>query len=242
MEEQHPPVADPGILVSSPSFTVRGAPCPGYLARPASVEDPPGVVVIQEWWGLDEGIKSIARRLAALGYAALAPDLYRGEVASEPDHAQRLYLTVKMPDATEDIVGAVDYLVACGARRVATLGFCLGGCLALTAACQSDQVAAVVDFYGPLPDRPDDLGRLTSPVLAFHGEDDTVVPASVSRTLQHELEARGKRIELHVYPGAGHAFFNDTRPSGYASDAASDAWERTVAFLDATLRPAVSAS
>jgi carboxymethylenebutenolidase len=242
MEEQHPLVVDHDILVSSPSFTARGAPCPGYLARPASVKDRPGVVVIQEWWGLDEGIKSVARRLAALGYAALAPDLYRGAVASEPDHAQRLYLTVKMPDATDDIIGAVDYLVASGARRVATLGFCMGGCLALTAACKSDRVAAVVDFYGPLPDPLDDLDRLTAPVLAFHGEDDTVVSASVSRTLQRELVARGKQIELHVYPGAGHAFFNDTRPSGYDSSASRDAWERTVEFLDVTLRPVVSTS
>jgi carboxymethylenebutenolidase len=242
MEEQHPVAVGHDILISSPSFTVRGAPCPGYLARPAGVENPPGVVVIQEWWGLDEGIKSVARRMAALGYAALAPDLYRGEVASEPDHAQRLYLTVKMPDAAADIVGAVDYLVISGAPRVATLGFCMGGCLALAAACKSDHVAAVVDFYGPLPDPLDDLDGLTAPVLAFHGEDDTVVSASVSRTLQHELEARGKQIELHVYPGAGHAFFNDTRPNGYESTAARDAWERTVEFLDMTLRNAVSAS
>jgi len=211
----------------------------GYLSTPASGSGP-GVVVVQEWWGLNSHIRSVADRFAAEGYVAFAPDMYHGRVTREPDEAGKLLMSLEADSAAADLRAAIDFLLGEGGAtgdRVGVVGFCMGGQLALYAATVSpDKVAAVVDFYGIHPNMRPDFAKLQAPVLGiFAGQDGSVGPDAV-RTLDEALTKAGKAHELHTYPGVDHAFFNDERPEVYAPDAAADAWRRTLSFFRQHLR------
>jgi carboxymethylenebutenolidase len=220
-----------GEMVDFPS---NGGTASGYLATPEGGGGLP-LVVIQEWWGLVPHIKDVCDRFAAEGFAALAPDLYHGESASEPDEAGKLMMALNIQQAGKDMSGAVSLLQdVTGKLFVGVTGFCMGGGLALVLATQRpDAVAAVVPWYGliPWPDAQPDWSALTASVLGHYaGDDDFFGPALVAE-LQDTLDGLGKDAELKVHPGVGHAFFNDTRPEVYDKDTADAAFAETVAFL-----------
>lgn len=222
-----------GQIVEFPSNGTHGI---GYLAAPASGSGP-GVVVIQEWWGLNDHIRAIAERFAAAGFVALAPDLYRGEVALAPDEARRLAMNLDMQRAAKDMSGAVDFVADRSNHpvRVGVVGFCMGGGLALAlAALRPDKVGAVAPFYGLPRDPSLDWNGLSASVQGHYGELDSGVPLDDVRAFMAKLEALGKSTEVHVYGGAGHAFFND-QGKNFKPDAAKLAWDRTLEFLRSKL-------
>ncbi|HLI25633.1 MAG TPA: dienelactone hydrolase family protein [Chloroflexota bacterium] len=217
-----------GQMVAFPS---NGGTAQGYLAKPASGRGP-GVLVIQEWWGLVDHIKDVAERFAAEGFVALAPDLYHGQATSEPDEAGKLMMALNIDQAARDLRGAAQYLLREGSvtsRQVGVVGFCMGGQLALYAATVApDEIGAVADFYGIHPNVQPDLSKLKAPVLGAFAEQDGFVPVQAVRELEAKLRAQGVETDFKIYAGTQHAFFNDTRPEVYNESAARDAWGRTV--------------
>jgi carboxymethylenebutenolidase len=220
------------------SFPSNGATAHGYLAVPESGRGP-GVIVIQEWWGLVRHIADITDRLAGEGFVALAPDLFGGSTTHNAEEAVRLSQELPMDRAARDLAGAVDFLLgheAVTSSAVGAVGFCMGGGFVLVlAAQQGDRVAAAVPFYG-MPSVEVDYSTLTAPVLGNYGEQDQFVPADAVRRLFATIEERsGRKPELHFYP-AGHAFLNDENLLGTYDSAQGDiAWQRTVAFLHTQL-------
>jgi carboxymethylenebutenolidase len=215
------------------SFASNGGTTSGYLAVPKSGKAP-GVVVIQEWWGLVEHIKDVCDRFAAEGFVALAPDIYHGKVTKSPDEAGKLMMALRIDEAEKDLRGAVEYLrshQATTGDKVGTVGFCMGGALSLYAASKNNQVGACVVFYGVHPNVKPDLENLQAPVLGIFAERDGFATPHSARELERQLNALGKSIEIHIYPDADHAFFNDTRPEVYKADAAHDAWRRSIEFF-----------
>ncbi|MET0649509.1 MAG: dienelactone hydrolase family protein [Pyrinomonadaceae bacterium] len=218
-------------------FQSNGGTASGYLSLPESGRGP-GVVVIQEWWGLVPHIKEVADRFAAAGFVALAPDLYHGEVARSPDEAGKMMMALTIAQAEKDLRGAVEYLLdheATEGEAVGTVGFCMGGVLSLYAASKNERVGACVVFYGIHPKVEPDFDALRAPVLGLYAEKDSSVPPEAVRALEEKIREHGKAIETHIYPGTDHAFFNDTRPEVYDAEAAADAWRRTIEFLSTHL-------
>ena len=206
---------------------------PGYLCRPREGRHP-GVVLVQEWWGLVPHIKNVAERLARHGYVTLAPDLYHGEKADEPDEARKLAMALDRERAVAEIVAAVDYLkqmdqVSSG--KIGVVGWCMGGGLALSTAAESDQIGAVVAFYGQPLDE-EDAGRIDAPVLGLYAEKDHHISVESVREFEEVLQEKDVPHTIRIYPGAHHAFFNETRDASYDPDAAMDAWERLLAWFD----------
>ena len=214
-------------------FSSNGSTASGYLATPASGKGP-GVIVIQEWWGLVPHIKGVADRFAAEGFVALAPDLYHGKSATSPDEAGKLMMALRIDEAEKDLRGAAQFLLnhdATTGDKVGTVGFCMGGALSLYAATKNAQVGACVIFYGGHPNVKPDLPNLQAPVLGLYaGRDGFVTPESV-RELERQLKELGKSAEIHIYPDVDHGFFNDTRPEIYNEAAAKDAWQRVLKFF-----------
>jgi len=215
------------------TFKANGHTTEGYLAKPGSGKGP-GVVVLQEWWGLVPHIEDIANRFAAEGFTALAPDLYHGEKATGPDQAGKLMMALDIERAEKDLAGAIDYLKAqpgITGSTVGTVGFCMGGALSLFAASKNPEVGACVVFYGGHPNVKPDLPALKAPVLGLWAGKDGFVTPEVVAVLEKQLVELGKPHEFHTYPNAQHAFFNDTRPEVYDPAAAKDAWTRTIEFF-----------
>jgi carboxymethylenebutenolidase len=215
------------------TFKSNGHTTEGYLARPSSGSGP-GVIVLQEWWGLVPHIEEIADRFAAEGFFALAPDLYHGETAKGPDQAGKLMMALNIDRTEKDLAGAIDYLrqqEGVTGQGVGTVGFCMGGALSLFAASKNPEVAACVVFYGGHPNVKPDLPALNAPVLGIWAGKDGFVTPDVVAALERQLTALGKRHEFHTYANADHAFFNDTRPEVYDAAAARDAWKRTIEFF-----------
>jgi carboxymethylenebutenolidase len=206
---------------------------PGYLVQPEGAGTYPGVVVIQEWWGLNPHIKEVAERFAAEGFVALAPDLYYGEVAAEPDEARKLAMALDRGRAVGECSAAAKYLSGLSnvaPKKIGTVGFCMGGGLSLSTAAHNGVIGAAVAFYGR-PLEADDTAKVGAPVLGLYGEEDQGIPVSLVRDFEEELAENNIPHEIHIYPGAGHAFFNETRPQAYHPEAAADAWERTLGWF-----------
>jgi len=213
------------------SFSANGGTASGYLAEPAQ-SSTRGVVVIQEWWGLDAHIKDVAERFATRGFVALAPDLYHGTVTRSPDEAGKLLMALDIPRAEKDLRGAIEHLQGITGEPVGTVGFCMGGALSLFAACTNpDSVGACVVYYGGHPKVSFDFERLKAPLLGHWAEDDAFANATAKRVAA-ELGKRGKPFTFHTYPGTKHAFFNDTRPEVFARAAAELSFTRTVEFFE----------
>ncbi|CAN5637341.1 dienelactone hydrolase family protein [soil metagenome] len=221
------------------TFASNGGEAHGYLSLPAGGSGP-GVIVIQEWWGLVDHIAEVTDRFAAEGFVALAPDLYGGTTTHDADEAGKLMQELPVEQAAKDLRGAVDFLLghdAVTAEAVGTVGFCMGGGFVLVLAAQAgDAVAAAVPFYAVLDPDPD-LSGITAPVLGhFGGADDFVPPDRVDQLEAKIRDQAGVPVTFHRYEGRGHAFFNDANAFGtYNADDAALAWSRTVDFLRTNL-------
>ncbi len=220
--------------------TIGGKPIAGYLARPeAGTGSLPGIVVIHEWWGLNDNIRAMAERLAGEGYAALAVDLYEGDVAETPERARELAGGSAGRSAAlhENLSRAIAYLESeTGASTVGTIGWCFGGGWSLNAALDNpERVDATIIYYGRLVTDPERLRALQTPILGIFGGEDTGIPVETVREFESALARLDKPAEVHIYEGAHHAFAN---PSGtrYDAEAAEDAWQKTIAFLQDRLR------
>ena len=218
-----------GEIVEFPSNGTSGQ---GYLATPASGSGP-GVIVVQEWWGLVDHIKDVCDRFAAEGFVALAPDLYRGQSASEPDEAGKLMMQMNIDEASKDLSGAVDFLDARSeGDGVGVVGFCMGGAVALYLATKrGDKVKATVPFYGVIGWIQPEWSGLGGPIQGHYAEQDDFASPDAVASLVKQVEAEGGQIEAFTYPGTEHAFFNDTRPEVHDAAASQQAWERSLAFL-----------
>ncbi len=229
-------------MAETVEFRSNGSTASGYLVKPASGSGP-GVLVIQEWWGLDSGIKEMADRLGAAGFVALAPDLYHGELAQhdEMDKAAHLMQSLPAARAGKDMSGAVDYLAthpAVTGSGIGVVGFCMGGMLSfLIAANRPDRVKAVVPFYGfPQGASEPDWSKLTATVSGHMAEHDSFFAPDAARALEAKLRGMGKDVTLTVHPGSGHAFMGPHNALGtFNADLAATVWPQAVTFLHEAL-------
>lgn len=221
------------------TFASNGGTAAGYLATPAAGAGP-GVIVVQEWWGLNDQIRGVADRLAAEGFNALAPDFYHGRAAriGEPDKAQKLMMELDLAQSAKDARGAARYLAShprTSGARVGVIGFCMGGMLSLLSATVAPEIGAVVDCYGVPPREKPDYAKLrgTAVLGVFGGRDGHVMDAVPA--LEADLAAAGARFQKVVYPDADHAFLNEQRADVHRAADAADAWARIIAFLKTEL-------
>jgi carboxymethylenebutenolidase len=220
------------------SFPSNGSEASGYLVKPAGGSGP-GVLVIQEWWGLESGIKEMAERLGAAGFVALVPDLYHGELAAhdEMDKAGQLMQSMPPDRAARDMSGAIDYLDGLDAvtgRGIGVVGFCMGGMLSfLIAAGRPDKVTAVVPFYGfPQGDMEPDWSKLTATIRGHMAEHDDFFGPEAAAALEAKLRGMGKDVTLTVHPGSGHAFMAPHNALGTLNEElVSVIWPQVVSFL-----------
>lgn len=205
----------------------------GYLARPSGGDPAPAVIVIQEWWGLNEHIMDVTRRFASEGFVALAPDLYKGAVATEPDEARKLVMELDQPEAVLEIDQAMAFLLDqehVSGDRAGVVGYCMGGGLALQAAVVSDRVGAAVPYYGTLL-TPEEAAQVKAPVQAHYGSEDRFDLTELETMTQIIRDETDFAAEAFVYEGAPHSFFNDERADAYRPEAADESWQRTLAWF-----------
>jgi len=199
----------------------------------------PGIIVIHEWWGLNDWVKEQASKLADEGYEALAIDLYRGKVATTPDQAHEIMRGVPEDRAKRDLHAAFVFLQSqpnVKKDRIAAIGWCMGGGYALDVALQEPTLAADVINYGHLATDPESLAKINAPILGlFGGQDRGITPDDVHK-FEAGMKAAGKKIDVKIYDDAGHAFENPNNKDGYRAADATDAWQRTSAFLAENLR------
>jgi len=210
-----------------------------YLALPDSAGPHPALVVIHEWWGLNDWVKEQAQKFAAQGYMALAVDLYRGKVAHDPNLAHELSRGLPQDQAVRDLKAAFDYLASRPDVRhdkIGSVGWCMGGGFSLLLAVHESKLAACVVNYGSLPTDKDEIQRIQAPVLGNFGAQDRGITPSAVEAFEGAMKAAHKSIDVKIYEGAGHAFENPNNKLGYLEGAANDAWARTLAFLGRTLR------
>src|SRR5215211_2770124 len=214
-------------------FEANGGRAAGYLAEPE--ESGPGLIVLQEWWGLDDHIRDVCDRFAREGYVALSPDLFHGETTEQPGEAQQKMMAMNMEEAEKEMRGAVDFVAALPkcTGAVGTVGFCLGGGLSIWTATVNDKVGAAVSFYYVMPHGKPDFSKLAGkPVMGHFGESDDFISVDDANALQEELNQAGAEAVFHFYEGAGHAFFADhDRLGTYHPEHADTAWRRTVDFF-----------
>jgi carboxymethylenebutenolidase len=230
-------------MAETVEFKSNGSIASGYLVKPSSGSGP-GVLVIQEWWGLDSGIKEMADRLGKAGFVALAPDLYHGQLAGHDEMDKAAHLMQSMPAdrAGRDMSGAIDYLAshpAVTTKSVGVVGFCMGGLLSfLIAANRPDKVTAVVPFYGfPQGPAEPDWSKLTATISGHMAENDGHFPAEAARALEAKLRGMGKKVTLKVHPGTGHAFMGPHNALGTLNEKlAAQIWPEVVSFLKDNVR------
>jgi carboxymethylenebutenolidase len=219
--------------MSEVEFEANGGTAPGYLALPEGKG--PGVVVLQEWWGVDDHIKDVCDRFAREGFLALAPDLYRGETTDQPDEAQQKMMAMSMDEAEKDMRGAVDYLASheqYDGSGIGSVGFCLGGGLSVWAATANPKVDAVVTYYYVMPHGKPDFAKVGGPVLGHFGTNDDYISVEDAKALEQEIRDAGADVTFEFYEGAGHAFFGDHNRIGtYHEEHAKSSWQKTLDFL-----------
>jgi carboxymethylenebutenolidase len=211
----------------------------GILYTPAGKGPFPALIVIHEYWGLNDWVKEQASKLSDQGYVALAIDLYRGKVADNPDLAHELMRGVPTDRAMRDLRAAYDFLASrpnVKKDRIGSIGWCMGGGYSLDTALLEPQLAATVINYGHLATETSELKKINAPILGSFGGKDQGIPPEDVKKFQQALEQLGKKIDVKIYPDAGHAFENPNNKQGYRAEDAADAWRRTVDFLAATLK------
>lgn len=220
---------------------VNGKSTSAYWVTPAGTSPWPGVVVIQEWWGVEEHIKGVADRFAAEGFVAIAPDLYYGEVATEPDEARKLAMALDWDDALAAVQASIDLLLASeqvSSTQAGLIGFCMGGGLVWHGSAKLKNVGAAAPFYGGGPEMSDEeVSHIQPQILAIYGELDEGVSPQVARSRAAQMDEAGITHETIIYPEADHAFFNELRPV-YNAAAAADAWQHVIKLFRETLHPA----
>lgn len=218
----------------------RLGPLDGYMAIPDEASPRPAIVVIQEWWGLDEQTRSIADRFAELGYLAYAPDLYHGELAALGDAEKASRLLAKYgPTAPDELAASFDALNQhrlCDGR-VGSIGFCFGGRMSLALGVRRPVLAVCTFYGGQMQQVFDQLHRLRAPVLGLFGDRDRSIPPGTVQAFEGLLDQLGIEHEIIVYPDSGHAFFRDSDPTTYRPEAARDAWGHTTRFFLRHLPP-----
>lgn len=221
-------------------YQVDGKTARGYLAADSGAGSQPGLILVHEWWGLNEHVKDLTRRFGEEGYVVLAPDLYDGASTKDPEEAGKLMQGLEKKKALEKLDGAVAYLQGLPAvegDKIGVTGFCMGGTFALLLAAHNKSVKASAPFYGDIP-TDDELKNLSAPVLFIGAENDFWITKEKMERLDQGLKKYGKEGEVKVYEGVGHAFFNDTRPEAYDKEAAADAWRRVTDFFAEKLKSA----
>ena len=211
----------------------------GLLYTPSGNGPFPAIVVIHEWWGLNDWVKEQASKLSEQGYVALAVDLYRGKVAKTPDEAHEIMRGVPEDRAKRDLHAAFEFLAAQSnvkKDRIGAIGWCMGGGYSLDVALQEPTLAADVINYGHLATDPEALKKINAPILGLFGAQDRGIPPADVRKFGETLDQMGKKIEIKIYDDAGHAFENPNNKDGYREADAKDAWKRTEDFLAATLK------
>jgi carboxymethylenebutenolidase len=211
----------------------------GMIYTPSGKGPFPGIVVIHEWWGLNDWVKEQASKLADQGYEALAIDLYRGKVATTPDEAHELMRGVPEDRATRDLHAAFEFLKSQSnvkKDRMASIGWCMGGGYSLDVALQETTLTAAVINYGHLAVDADSLKKINASILGIFGGQDRGIPVDDVKKFEQNLKQMGKKVEIVIYPNAGHAFENPDNKDGYRPDDAADAWKRTVKFLESGLK------
>ena len=211
----------------------------GMLYTPSGKGPFPGVIVIHEWWGLNDWVKEQASKLADQGYEALAVDLYRGKVATTPDEAHELMRGVPEDRASRDLHAAFEFLKSQSnvkKDRMASIGWCMGGGYSLDVALQETTLTAAVINYGHLAVDADSLKKINASILGIFGGQDRGIPVDDVKKFEQNLKQMGKKVEIVIYPNAGHAFENPNNKDGYRPDDAADAWKRTVKFLESSLK------
>src|SRR3954471_22662211 len=217
------------------TFTSNGGTADGYLSEAAG--GGPGIIVVQEWWGLVDHVKDLTERFAAAGFTALAPDFFHGAKTDEPDEAMRLMMGLAMDQAAKDVAGAAAYLSGVEgvtSPTIGVVGFCMGGSLALWSATVAENIQAAVGFYPAMPwerMNPTWPSYAGKSALIHASEEDGTSKAPGIRTAVAAIEEAGGTVEVFDYPGTHHAFFNDERPEVHDAAASALAWDRTVAFL-----------
>ena len=236
------------ILLAASTFAAEGKPVSyksgdetvqGILYTPAGKGPFPALIVIHEWWGLNDWVKDQASKLADQGYAALAVDLYRGKVATTPDMAHEIMRGVPEDRAKRDLHAAFDFLASqpnVKKDRIGSIGWCMGGGYSLDVALQEPTLAAAVINYGHLATDTDTLKKINAPILGLFGAQDRGIPPADVKKFGATLDQLGKKIDIKIYDDAGHAFENPNNKEGYREADAADAWKRTVEFLASTLK------
>ncbi len=211
----------------------------GILYTPGGSGPFPGIVVIHEWWGLNDWVKEQASKLADQGYVALAVDLYRGKVADDPNTAHELMRGVPEDRAARDLHAAVEFLKSqpnVKKDRIGSIGWCMGGGYSLNVALAEPTLTAAVINYGHLATDPAALQKINAAILGNFGGQDQGIPPEDVKKFEEALKKDGKSVDIKIYPNAGHAFENPNNKGGYRADDAADAWQRTVKFLNETLK------
>jgi carboxymethylenebutenolidase len=236
------------LLAAASTFAVDGKPVSyksgdetvqGFLYTPAGKGPFPALIVIHEWWGLNDWVKDQASKLADQGYVALAVDLYRGKVATTPDMAHEIMRGVPEDRAKRDLHAAFEFLASqpnVKKDRIGSIGWCMGGGYSLDVALQEPTLAATVVNYGHLATDTDALKKINAPILGLFGGQDHGIPPADVRKFGSTLDQLGKKIDIQIYDDAGHAFENPNNKEGYRAADAADAWKRTVDFLAITLK------
>jgi carboxymethylenebutenolidase len=211
----------------------------GILYAPEGKGPFPALVVIHEWWGLNDWVKEQATKLADQGYVTLAVDLYRGKVATTPDEAHEIMRGVPEDRAARDLHAAVEFLKSQSTvkkDRIGSIGWCMGGGYSLNVALQEPTLAAAVINYGHLAADADSLKKISAAVLGIFGGQDRGIPVDDVKKFEQTLKQQGNKVEIVIYPDAGHAFENPNNKTGYRADDAADAWKHTTSFLASTLK------
>jgi carboxymethylenebutenolidase len=211
----------------------------GYLALPEGGGRHPAIVVIHEWWGLNDWVKEQAQKFAGQGYVALAVDLYRGKAATTPDEAHILMRGLAEDQGLRDLEAAYAYVASrpdVDASRIGSIGWCMGGGWSIKLAVDQPKLAACVVNYGPLPTDPANIAKIKAPVLGNFGAEDQGISPEKVHAFESAMKADGKMVDIKIYAGAGHAFENPDNKAGYRPEATADAVQRAAAFFQKYLR------
>jgi carboxymethylenebutenolidase len=223
------------------SYPGKGGTIKAYVAEPSDGRQHPAVIAVQEWWGLDDHIKDVTRRLASEGYFAIAPDLYSrqgNKVTKDPNIAGELMSGLKQSDGIDDLLSTIDWIKrqnTAQASRIGVIGFCMGGSYAMAVPCVSRDIKAAAPFYGEIPS-DDQLQKLNCPVFYAYGENDGWIQRKDVDRLAEALPKFNKPGEVKIYAGCSHGFFNDTRPDVYSARDAADAWTRSLRLFEQNLK------